>query len=374
MIKVCHITSVHTRYDIRIFQKECSSLADAGYQVVLMVCDDLNNEICNGVQIKSLGYRPNSRKQRVLTTDSEIIDAALEEKAIIYHLHDPELLRFAKKLHKSGAKVIFDSHEFYALQLLEKKYIPQFLRKYVKFVYSFLEKQWLKNIDTVIVPCTIDGKNYFSDRAKQTCFISNVPKLDEFNEKKIDGEKILCQAGGLTYNRGIWHLVKAMELIDAKLILAGPFESIEFQEQIESMNHQGKVEYLGCLDRDEIHKIYQRTSIGLATMLDKGQYYHIDTLATKVYEFMSMGIPVVLSDTSYAREILKQYPFGMAVDASFPNEIANAVNYILNHEEIAKKMSEAGRRAVKERYNWDKEAEKLKILYSNLLSNIMGEI
>lgn len=374
MIKVCHITSVHSRYDIRIFQKECSSLVDAGYQVVLFVCDEQNNEICNGVQIKSLGYKPKNRKQRMLKTDSEIINAALEEKAVIYHFHDPELLRFAKKLQKNGAKVIFDSHEFYTLQLLEKKYIPQYLRKYVKLAYSYLEKKWLKYVDAVIVPCTIDGKNYFSDRAKQTCFISNVPKLDEFYGEKLDGEKILCQAGGLTYNRGIWHLVKAMEYIDAKLILAGSFESIEFQKQIESLDHQGKVKYLGYLDREGIRKIYQRTSIGIATMLNKGQYYHIDTLATKVYEFMLMGIPVVLSDTPYVKKVLKQYPFGIAVDASLPNEIANAVNDILAHKEVARQMGEAGRRAIKERYNWEKEAEKLKKLYFNLLPNIMGEI
>jgi hypothetical protein len=34
--KVCHMTSVHDSSDVRVFDKECASLANAGYEVYLI--------------------------------------------------------------------------------------------------------------------------------------------------------------------------------------------------------------------------------------------------------------------------------------------------------------------------------------------------
>ena len=36
-IKVVHITTVHKRTDVRILQKECTSLANLGFEVYLIV-------------------------------------------------------------------------------------------------------------------------------------------------------------------------------------------------------------------------------------------------------------------------------------------------------------------------------------------------
>ncbi len=45
MVKVCHVTSVHKRYDDCIFHKECKSLAQYGYDVILLEKDNEIDEI-----------------------------------------------------------------------------------------------------------------------------------------------------------------------------------------------------------------------------------------------------------------------------------------------------------------------------------------
>jgi hypothetical protein len=49
--KITHLTSVHLRYDIRIFLKMCTSLAVNNYQVSLVVADGKGDEEKNGVAI-----------------------------------------------------------------------------------------------------------------------------------------------------------------------------------------------------------------------------------------------------------------------------------------------------------------------------------
>jgi hypothetical protein len=102
-MKICHISTVHSRYDVRIFFKECVSLAKNYKEVHLIIADGLGDETKNNVIIHDLG-KPKTRKDRFLKFSKLALSKAKEIQADVYHLHDPELLRIALKLQKFGAK------------------------------------------------------------------------------------------------------------------------------------------------------------------------------------------------------------------------------------------------------------------------------
>ena len=64
--RVAHISSAHQRNDIRIFVKECSSLARAGYDVRLYVGDDNGEAVVNGVNIHDVGASAPGRFRRMI--------------------------------------------------------------------------------------------------------------------------------------------------------------------------------------------------------------------------------------------------------------------------------------------------------------------
>ncbi|MBD3795980.1 MAG: glycosyltransferase family 1 protein, partial [Epsilonproteobacteria bacterium] len=56
--KITHLTSVHDRYDTRIFLKMCTSLAtNKNYKVSLVVADGKGDETKNGVNIVDVGAK-----------------------------------------------------------------------------------------------------------------------------------------------------------------------------------------------------------------------------------------------------------------------------------------------------------------------------
>ena len=125
---------------------------------------------------------------------------------------------------------------------------------------------------------------------------------------------------------------------------------------------------MGVLNRAQVMQLLQKSQIGMATILNVGQYNQYDNLATKVYEYMALGIPVILSRSSYNEKVTAQYDFGICVDPANVDEIADAIRYLLDHPDEARQMGENGRRAVKEEFNWGVEEKKLLSLYEEVLA------
>ena len=109
MTTVAHLTSVHRRTDTRIFLRQCRSLVEAGYEVVLVVADGHGDTLVDGVRIQDVGQGQGFRGR--LGAALRVFRAARQLRAAIFHIHDPELLPVGWLLRRSGRIVVFDAHE-----------------------------------------------------------------------------------------------------------------------------------------------------------------------------------------------------------------------------------------------------------------------
>jgi glycosyltransferase involved in cell wall biosynthesis len=365
-IKICHISTVHPVDDIRIFEKECQVLYKAGYLVYFIVPHDRNEKI-RGIEIIALP-RPKNRLARAVKNGFKAYRKAMEIKAEVYHFHDPELIPVGFLLSLHGKKVIYDVHEDAPKTIMNKEWIPFFLRQIIALAFRKFEN-WNARRMNILITATPTIRNRFLSFKCKAIDINNYPRRSEFYDvllSRKQKERSVCYIGTIDRYRGIVEMTQAVEKTDAKLLLAGTFAQTSHRNLVTQLTGWKKVEELGQLDRLGVARVLGRAMAGLVLIHPRSNY--LDSLPIKMFEYMSAGLPVIASDFFLWRKIIEENRCGLCCDPLNPDEIAGAIQWILNHPQEANSMGENGRKAVMEKFNWESEGKKLIEAYRDLFA------
>ena len=368
--KIVHVSTVHPDNDTRIFEKECRGLSAIGHNVTLIVQSKVSG-FRNGVLIKALPICK-TRFERMTFTMIRAFILALNEKADIFHLHDPELLPMGLMLRILGRHVVYDMHENVPKQILNKDWIPKFLRRPIVALVKVFEWGAFKNIAVVMAEKSYSA-SYKSIKEQEV--ILNMPIVDELmNLTPIENAKRyhIGYIGRVTRNRGALIILNALKnirnsgfpvsfecigTIDPDVANDNSFQAAVTEKWLHAPGRlpprDGWPRIAGC-------------QIGVAVLQPIGNY--MESYPTKMFEYMAMGLPVVVSNFKLYRDVVEKFHCGICVDPEDNNAVTNALQFLLENPKQAKKMGQNGKDAVQDNFNWDIELDKLCDFYHKLLS------
>jgi glycosyltransferase involved in cell wall biosynthesis len=152
----------------------------------------------------------------------------------------------------------------------------------------------------------------------------------------------------------------------ADLRLVGNWENPELAASLKQLPGWNRTTFLGLLDRAEVAGELQKAYAGLVVLHPEANY--VTSQPVKLYEYMCAGLPVIASDFAVWREIVTKARCGLLVNPLKPQEIAEAMEYLLTHPEEAEEMGRRGFQAIMENFNWANEEKELLRFYNKLLS------
>ena len=373
-IKVCHMTSVHKRYDARILKKECCTLVANGYDVTLIVADNKPEENYNGVKIVSSNFTPKNRLDRIINSKKYVLKKAIEINAEIYHFHDPELIPIGLELLKRGKKVIYDSHEDYPKDIRYKKlWMPLVFRWLVAFVFNIYEKHALQKFSAVI-SVTPQIVERFSISNKNAFLITNYPLLVDVEAKCFENNNnkqyplIACFAGSIQTPWVFENFIKAIQDTSFRLIMAGTLQKQEYLDKLKELDKANKIEFIGRKTQEEVWKIYKKSILGVAIAdYAPTEFNGEGSLGVnKIFEYMMFGLPIICTNFTLWKNIIDRWKCGFVVDPNNYDEIYRIIHSIENNLDALLQMGANAKEAVAKEFNWSTQATTLLKLYQKI--------
>ncbi|MFN5735636.1 MAG: glycosyltransferase [Flavobacteriales bacterium] len=368
-LRIVHLSSAHPDHDVRIFFKECCTLAAAFPEVEIhLILAGVQERKESGVFVHSVPKGSGNRIQSMRRTVDHVLKKAIALNAAVYHLHDPELLRIAGVLQRHGAKVVFDSHEDVPKQIMDKPWIPTPFRIPLSRMYSLYERWRTKPLEAV-VSVTPKICNRFRAFHSNVVMVANFPSKTEFKSVDFSVKRPghFCYIGGLFETRGIREMVQAMDGVEATLHVAGLFANSELEAEVRQMPGWNKVVYYGQVNRDKIQEILSISTVGLVTLHPTPSYQ--EAYPIKLFEYMASGCAILSSDFSEYRSLLAGVNAARFVNPLEVSEIRSSLCYFLDHPEETLAMGHEAQKGFYSKYNWETEASKLTELYHRLLAS-----
>lgn len=136
------------------------------------------------------------------------------------------------------------------------------------------------------------------------------------------------------------------------IVGGGPLES-ELVKKAQSLGLGSRVRFTGHVEN--VRSYMEAADLAVLSSDKEG-------LPLSLVEAMACGLPCVVTDVGGNREVVQHGKTGLIVEAGSPKQLADGIEYLVDHSEERRNMGQAARCSVYERFNLNRMTEEYKTL------------
>lgn len=299
------------------------------------------------------------------------------------HIHDIQIARSVFWVNKIfRAPITLDLHEnrpeimkyyFHVKRRLGKVLIKP--RVWKKFEFRYIKKA--DNVITV----TKEAANYYientSESSKKFCVVPNTVRKSFYLDYHIDDDIIskykdsftLLYLGDTGLRRGLNTVLESLKFLiplipNIKVVIVGKSkEDGVLKDYVIKNNYQRYVSFTGWQDFNLFQSYILASRIGICPI--HKNLHHDTTYANKIFQYMALGKPIVVSDCTSQKNLVEKYRCGLVFSDRNSKDFADKIMTIYKDKDYYKELSKNASSSVEKNLNWETTSESLTNIYNS---------
>jgi glycosyltransferase involved in cell wall biosynthesis len=377
-------------------ENEAVSLVKAGHEVFLFCLhygQQKQSEVINGIEVKrylsnTLEYKVSALAYTIplytFLMKRKIRQFIKENKVEVLHIHDIRIAGAVFGVNKKyKLPTVLDLHENRPEIM---RFYPHLLRFPGKYVISSKkwknkEEEFIRKATTVIV-VTSEAKDEIKKRLPiDTDKIVEVPNTvrQSFYKsprvypeilKQYSNSFVVLYIGDTGLRRGLKTAIKSVHLIknkieNIKLVIVGKNTTdIILKNLVKNLQVEAHVDFLGWKDQSLFQSYILSSAICISPL--HRNVHHDTTYANKIFQYMSLGRPVLGSNASAQEKIIKKANAGLIHQDRDVQDFSNKVLELYNNKDLREEFGKNGSEFIENEFSWENTSKKLLHVYTNL--------
>jgi len=357
--RILFTVTTDLNYDQRM-QRICFALSDAGYDIKLIGRKQSNSNplVKSNFKQKRINCIFQRGKFFYIEFNIRLFFYLLFQKTDIICGIDLDTILPAFIISKIRSKTfVYDAHEYFteSANLINRKFEQNMWKRIERFVVPKTKHAYTVNQSIA----NLFKKQYKVDFG----VIRNTPHYQKI-ENSVK-EKVIVYQGAVRKERGLKELVKAMQNVNSKLIIAGGGELLdELKILSKELDVSDKIEFIGQCTPQELSEITAKAYIGISPLEPIG-FNHLYSLSNKFLEYIQLEFPQVAMNFVEYKRINNENEVALLMDNVKAEDFTSAINKLLSDDQLYAKLKK-GTQIAKEELNWEEEKKVLVGFYDKI--------